>query len=131
MTTATVAPEDELLWEPVGIAGPAPSATVCSECGRPAKKLTRQRCQTCYKRLLRGGGKGHRYCKTCKRQDSNQRYQPKGPKTRCKRRHEFTPENTYIDSRGHRACRKCKIERQRQARAAARQQVEFFEERAA
>ena len=45
------------LWEPAAIAGPAPRATVCSECGKPAKRLTKQRCGTCYSRLLRGGGK--------------------------------------------------------------------------
>jgi hypothetical protein len=28
-------------------------------------------------------------------------------KTHCKRGHAFTPENTRIDSRGHRACRAC------------------------
>ena len=45
------------LWEPASLAGPALSATVCSECGDPAKRLTKQRCRTCYSRLLRGGGK--------------------------------------------------------------------------
>jgi hypothetical protein len=39
-------------------------------------------------------------------------------KTHCKRGHEFSKENTY--QRGHtRHCKTCKIERQRQARAAA------------
>lgn len=29
-------------------------------------------------------------------------------KTHCKRRHEFTPENTYIEPKGSRRCRVCK-----------------------
>jgi hypothetical protein len=32
----------------------------------------------------------------------------KGAKTHCKRGHEFTPENTRMNHRGHRECRACK-----------------------
>jgi len=34
-------------------------------------------------------------------------------KTHCKREHEFTEENTYINSRGERQCRKCMALRMR------------------
>lgn len=37
-------------------------------------------------------------------------------KTHCERGHEYTPENTYITARGHRRCRECKREWQRQSR---------------
>lgn len=32
-------------------------------------------------------------------------------KTRCKRGHKFTPENTFVDARGSRVCRQCNRER--------------------
>jgi len=32
-------------------------------------------------------------------------------KTHCKHGHEYTPENTYRNCRGHRECRTCKYER--------------------
>lgn len=38
-------------------------------------------------------------------------------KTRCAQDHEYTPENTYITSRGHRQCKTCKVERTQQWRA--------------
>ena len=31
----------------------------------------------------------------------------KSKQTHCKRGHAFTPENTYVNSRGHRACKAC------------------------
>jgi hypothetical protein len=65
-------------------------------------------------------GTSHRYCKTCARLKTGARYVPKGPRTHCKRKHEFTPENTFTDGRGHRTCKKCKADRQRTAREAAR-----------
>lgn len=65
----------------------------------------------------RGGNHAHRYCKTCARARSAARYERKGPKVICLRGHAFTPENTYTDSRGHRACKTCKIDRQRQRRS--------------
>lgn len=37
-------------------------------------------------------------------------------KTRCKRGHEFTDENTRINTRGHRLCRTCNRESKRAAR---------------
>jgi hypothetical protein len=77
-------------------------------------------------RLGRFRGKArHRYCKTCARQNSGARYVPKGPKTACKNGHEYTPETTYTDPKyGKRTCRICKITRQREARAAARQETQ-------
>ena len=38
-------------------------------------------------------------------------------KTHCKRGHEFTPENTYVDTKGHRRCRTCATERRKAIRA--------------
>lgn len=70
--------------------------------------------------IRRADGTSHRYCKTCRRLDAAAKYVPKGPRTRCKRDHEFTPENTYTDSRGHRQCKACKADRQRQTRVAMR-----------
>lgn len=84
----------------------------------------RTRCQ--YGHLLdgmtggRGGSSKYRYCKTCARLKSALRYKPIGPKTHCKRGHEFTLENTYIDNRGRRQCKACKAQRQREARAELR-----------
>jgi len=37
-------------------------------------------------------------------------------KTHCKRNHEFTPENTYIDPNGYRQCRSCNRERNTEGR---------------
>jgi hypothetical protein len=37
--------------------------------------------------------------------------------THCKRGHEFTPENTRVDSRGQRSCKACGIDQQRARRA--------------
>lgn len=37
-------------------------------------------------------------------------------KTHCKREHEFTDENTYVDSKGNRHCRACRAERMRARR---------------
>ena len=48
-------------------------------------------------------------------------------KTHCKRGHEFTPENTYIDADGRRGCRTCRRMARRAAdrrRAQERQQSE-------
>jgi hypothetical protein len=36
-------------------------------------------------------------------------------KTHCKRGHEFSPENTYLDKRGTRVCRACNAQRMRVA----------------
>ena len=44
----------------------------------------------------------------------------KATRTHCKRGHEFTPENTYIDKIGARQCRKCSAEKQARYRAARR-----------
>lgn len=41
-------------------------------------------------------------------------------KTRCVRGHEFTEENTYVDSLGKRICRKCRQIHKKQARIARR-----------
>jgi hypothetical protein len=71
----------------------------------------------------RKDGTSHRYCKTCARLKASARYVPKGPRTHCKHRHEFTPENTYTDGRGCRQCKACKIGRQRAARAVARAEM--------
>ena len=71
----------------------------------------------------RGGKRSHRYCKTCKRLEANARYVPKEPRTACKNGHDWTPVSTYIDKRGRRACKICKIEYQRNVRAAARERV--------
>lgn len=40
-------------------------------------------------------------------------------KTHCKRGHEFTAENTYVEKRGTRNCRTCQRDKMRQRRAAA------------
>lgn len=40
-------------------------------------------------------------------------------KTHCNRNHEYTPENQYIDTKGHQACRKCAAMRQRLRRESA------------
>jgi hypothetical protein len=69
------------------------------------------------RRGARGSKRTDRYCKTCARRNRMARYEPKGPKTECLRGHAFTAENTYIDKRGHRNCKTCKIERQREVRA--------------
>lgn len=71
----------------------------------------------------RKDGTSHRYCKTCARLKGNARYVPKGPRTHCKRDHEFTARNTHTDRRGHRACKACKIQRQRDTRAAVRAEM--------
>ena len=74
--------------------------------------------------VTRTAGGTLRYCKTCAREKSRARYVPKGPRRSCKYGHAFTPENTYIDpGRGRRACRTCKLDRQREARAQARQNI--------
>lgn len=47
-------------------------------------------------------------------------------KSACKRGHAFAPENTLLDSRGHRTCRECKRMKDREAyarRAAAKAQA--------
>lgn len=73
---------------------------------------------------FRADGKG-RFCIECRRQAQRAR-RAANPKTArkivsvCKRGHEFTPENTY-DWNGHRHCKTCQIERQRDRRAAERQ----------
>jgi hypothetical protein len=36
-----------------------------------------------------------------------------GGQTHCGKDHEFTSANTYIDSRGHRGCKKCRNARKR------------------
>lgn len=41
-------------------------------------------------------------------------------KTECKRGHEFTPENTYVDRKGYRRCRECAHEYQRRRTVALR-----------
>jgi hypothetical protein len=45
-----------------------------------------------------------------------QRRRKKPPIEQCKRGHEFTPENTRIDRRGGRVCRKCHAQWQREDR---------------
>lgn len=48
-------------------------------------------------------------------------YEGRRPRpTHCKRRHEFTPENTWTSSTGSRTCLTCSAERKRARRAAAR-----------
>jgi hypothetical protein len=42
------------------------------------------------------------------------------PKTHCIRGHVYDEENTYIDPKGHRYCRKCKAEQIARARAEGR-----------
>lgn len=47
-------------------------------------------------------------------------------KASCKRGHAFSPENTIVDRRGHRTCRECKRNRDREAyerRAAMRREA--------
>ena len=51
-------------------------------------------------------------------------YNPNPLKSVCWRGHQLTDENVYVDKRGWRSCKPCKIERQRQARAALRGGVE-------
>ena len=52
-----------------------------------------------------------------KLQKGRGRYAPwNNGKTHCIRGHEFTPENTRIDKRGHRVCRTCARERMRRVR---------------
>lgn len=38
---------------------------------------------------------------------------PHASQTHCRKKHEYTPENTYITSRGTRLCRTCTLDRQR------------------
>lgn len=44
--------------------------------------------------------------------------------THCKRGHEFTPENTRVDKRGSRTCKRCTADRAAEANKAAREGVE-------
>jgi hypothetical protein len=78
--------------------------------------------------------KGHRQCLICKllaqrkytqghRAEINARSREKrnyqGPITACRRAgHEYTPENTYINSEGRRICVACRRERAQQRKAA-------------
>lgn len=50
-------------------------------------------------------------------QRENLRRMARTNKTHCVHGHEFTPENTYMTSSGHRYCRECKKRRQREAAA--------------
>ena len=40
-----------------------------------------------------------------------------GSKTHCKNGHKYTPDNTYLDSKGHRHCNTCRYEANKKARA--------------
>lgn len=68
---------------------------------------------------------GGRYCKTCNREGVLARYHrdkppnggPFSERTHCPQGHEYTPENTYVKpATGHRECRTCHRERQRERR---------------
>jgi hypothetical protein len=51
---------------------------------------------------------GKRQCKVCNViQRRNRGVAPRGSRTHCKHGHEFTPDNTYTNPRGHRHCRTC------------------------
>lgn len=77
--------------------------------------------------------KGHKYegneappnsrgyrCATCLRDSTPHRGLPNGAKTKCPEGHDYTDENTYIDSAGRRRCLTCKRTRDAAYRRAAR-----------
>ena len=53
----------------------------------------------------------HRKCKTC---EGWQGLPPPAERTQCPARHEYTPENTLINKRGQRSCKKCQRKRTRE-----------------
>ena len=55
---------------------------------------------------------------TPKQQRANIERDPQRSKTHCKQGHEFSAENTAVDSRGWRSCRTCQREKMRRRRAA-------------
>jgi hypothetical protein len=67
--------------------------------------------------IRRGDGGRWRQCRECARKSARDamrraRATPpdavhNGEKLQCKRGHEFTPENTYVNPAGHRQCREC------------------------
>lgn len=58
--------------------------------------------------------RGARFCRACAREKRRRRvavglvkYEPKPPRLKCGRGHDWTPENTYIRPNGRRTCRAC------------------------
>lgn len=86
----------------------------CVECGKPAVKWAYNRSGIGEQAATKNGWPivystdTEQYdpcCGSCARR----RDQPP-PKTHCKRGHEFTEDNTYVDKRGSRTCRTCRRE---------------------
>jgi hypothetical protein len=68
--------------------------------------------------------RGRRCCGECRRISDRKRRpaQHNGPKTHCKRGHEFTPDNTYVRPNSTRKCRECSREREQELRLRKRLQ---------
>jgi hypothetical protein len=63
-------------------------------------------------------GTPKRMCRTCRNERKNVTKLPSGQRTHCPQWHEYTEENTYIAGDGHRECRTCRRDQDRERRAA-------------
>jgi hypothetical protein len=65
------------------------------------------------------------HAENLRRGDGPPSSRPWSLKTHCKHGHEFTPENTSLDSRGHKRCRTCTRERDRKRKRAKSRRSEL------
>lgn len=83
------------------------------------RSLTKE-CQVCKAVMIKNSEWSYKDWakqKFCSTQCRNAGYQKLKRQTHCKRNHEFTPENTYIDPKGAQQCRTCINARLRARRA--------------
>jgi hypothetical protein len=81
----------------------------CPKCGTPYVTLAngKRRCPACYNTYM------NERARTTGRVTGEGTGARQRERTHCPKKHEYTPENTYINSRGHRDCKTCRRERKR------------------
>jgi HNH endonuclease len=89
----------------------------CPKCGTPYTTFSNgsRRCGSCFNEYARG------WTRRTGRVTGEGKGARQRERTHCPAEHEYTPENTYVDPKGRRDCKKCRKRRNAESRERVRQ----------